>query len=80
MQNERFDLQEEIGHLQLAQTKMVKQMKAFEERLQNMDESLRAAHSKTHEALAELDREKRKLMGYLTQLLEEQQKNQRLIK
>ena len=66
IQTERFDLEEEIGHLQLAQTEMVAQIRANEEKLLNMEESLGAARADTHEALAELDREKDKVMGYST--------------
>ena len=76
IQTERFDLEEEIGHLQLAQTEMVAQFKANEEKVTNLEESLRAARADTHEALAELDLEKGKVMAYSTQLIEEQQKIQ----
>lgn len=80
LQDENVNLQEEIGHLQLARTEMSKQLKADQMKISNFDESIKAAHAQTHIAMEELDKERGKVMALTSNIFEEQQKRTKIAK
>ena len=78
MQNNKLSLIQELGHLQLAQAKHEKQSKLHEEKPYILEYKVREEASNKFEAMKKLELEHSKVMGYQMQILELNQKIERM--